>query len=302
MTLLITGITGFLGSHLARSFIDAGEEVHGLATDIGSEIAGAELHDADLLDVEALRRVIESSQPEAIVHFAGLSHVGESWRRPGDYLRINFTGTWNLLDAAGDVPVVFASSGEVYGKVPEDEQPIREDRPLDPRSPYAMTKACAEELALRHGGIVMRFFNIIGPGQSRKFALPSFADQLAAIRRGEQEPVLRVGDLSPRRDFTHVADAVAGIRTLVERGERGGVYNLATGEDHSIQEVLESLRRISGVGCEIERDPARMRPVEIPLLRGESARLRELGWRPRRGLDDALDEIWREALERARRS
>ena len=149
-----------------------------------------------------------------IVHLAGLSHVGESWKRPGDYLRVNFEGTLNLLSAARGRRLIFASSAEVYGAVPAAEQPLVEDRPLAPRSPYAMTKACAERMVLDRGGIVVRSFNAIGSGQAPTFALPSFAAQLAAIRRGESEPVLRVGDLSPRRDFVHVLDVVEGAPTL----------------------------------------------------------------------------------------
>lgn len=298
MSILITGISGFLGSALARELLAAGEEIHGLSTDLSVDLPGAEVHYADLLDVPRLAQVIERARPRAIVHFAGLSHVGESWRRPGDYLRVNFTGTWNLLNNAGTSRVLFASSAEVYGQVSEADQPIEEDRPLDPRSPYAMTKACAEQVTLAHGGTVVRCFNVIGPGQARKFALPSFADQLAAIRRGAQEPVLKVGDLSPRRDFVFVGDAIAGIRVLLERGEPGEVYNLATGEDHSIEEVLERLRQISGVECKIERDPERVRLVDVPLLRGSSRRLRALGWSPSHCLEMALETIWREALER----
>ncbi|MEO1085432.1 MAG: GDP-mannose 4,6-dehydratase, partial [Acidobacteriota bacterium] len=251
---------------------------------------------ADVTDADNLARVIARVEPDAIVHLAGLSHVGESWKRPGDYLQVNFCGTRNLVHAAEGRTVVFASSAEVYGNVDGAEQPIREERALDPRSPYAMTKACAEQVALDHGAIVVRSFNTIGPGQGRHFALPSFASQLAAIQRGEQEGVLHVGDLSPRRDFLHVTDAVRGYEAVVRRGERGEVYNLASGQAHSIQEALDALRRISGVDAQVERDPARVRPVDVPLLSGDISRIGELGWRPELSFEEALADLWRDIL------
>ncbi len=297
MRILITGTSGFIGCHLARELAAAGCVLHGLATDPGLCDTEVEYFDVDLLDEAGLERVVERCAPEVVVHLAGLSHVGESWQRPGDYYRVNFVGTRNLLRAVGGARMIFASSAEVYGVVPESEQPIVEDRPLDPRSPYAITKAYAETLVLEAGAIVVRVFPVVGAGQSRQFALPSFADQLAAIGRGEGEPVLRVGDLSPRRDFLHVSDAASALRALVERGEPGSVYNLASGEAHSIGGMLDRLRAISGVSVEVEPDEARMRPVDIPLLLGDAGRLKALGWTPSRGLDRALDEIWQDARD-----
>lgn len=294
MRVLITGITGFVGRHLARELLGHDVEVCGLSTD-PTEVEGAHMQVADITDQRAMERLIGELDPEAIVHLAGLSHVGESWQRPGDYLKVNFVGTRNVLHAAAGRRMIYASSSEIYGQVPEDEQPISEDRPASPRSPYAMTKACSEVIALDRGAIVVRSFNSVGVGQARHFALPSFTSQLAAIERGEREPILRVGDLSPRRDFLHVADAAAGYRTLLERGEAGTIYNLASGEASSIGEALERLRTVSGVHAEVQVDPARVRPVDIPLLLGDNRRLRDLGWKPRAGgLDQALGELWEE--------
>ena len=179
--------------------------------------------------------------------------------------------------------------------MPDEEQPIAEDRPLAPRSPYALTKAVAERIALDAGAGVVRSFNLVGPGQQTSFALPSFAQQLAAIARGEAECVLRVGNLLARRDFVDVLDAVDGFRILLGRGAPGSVYNLASGSAPSIAEMLDRLRTISGVAAAIEVDPARERPLDVPTLRGDARRLRELGWRPERGLDGALAALWREA-------
>lgn len=292
MRVLITGITGFVGGHLARDLLAAGHEVFGSSSEPAT-LDGVTMLEADVTDAAAVHRVMAESNPLAVVHLAGLSHVGESWKRPGDYLRVNFVGTRNLLHAAGGRRFLYASSAEVYGQVPEDEQPIPEDRQTSPRSPYAMTKACSEVIALDRGAIVVRSFNSIGVGQARHFALPSFASQLLDIERGEVPGEIHVGDLSPRRDFLHVADAAAGYRTLLEKGERGRIYNLASGEAASIEQALDRLRAISGVEATIKVDPDRVRPVDIPLLLGDNRRLRELGWQPRPdGFETALRELW----------
>src|SRR5262249_39156198 len=138
----------------------------------------------------------------------------------------------------------------------------------------------------------VRAFNLVGPGQAPAFALPAFAAQLAAIRRGDQEPVLKVGNLSARRDFVHVDDGVAAFRLLAEKGEPGGTYNLASGRACSIGEALPRLQAVSGVDARVETDPERMRPVDLPLLLGDNRRLQALGWRPERTLEEALADLW----------
>jgi GDP-4-dehydro-6-deoxy-D-mannose reductase len=292
MHVLITGIGGFLGLRLAGHLLTAGDRVTGTYLDSRPDLEGAELHEADLLDAPALARVVRDADPDVVVHLGALSHVGESWKRIPDYFRVNVLGTENLLAAAEGRRVLVASSAEVYGIVPEERQPIREEEGPDPRSPYALTKAAAERLAFARGAVVVRSFNLVGPGQSPMFALPAFASQLADVRRGKQEPVLRVGNLSAQRDFAHVDDGVAALRRLAEKGEPGRAYNLATGCAVSIGEALERLMAVSGVHARIETDPDRMRPVDIPVLAGDAARLRALGWEPRRTLDDALADLW----------
>ncbi|HXO22643.1 MAG TPA: GDP-mannose 4,6-dehydratase [Thermoanaerobaculia bacterium] len=295
MRVLVTGISGFVGRRLALHLRERGDTVAGLFLDErpeGVEVAGVELHEADLLDAPALERVIAATAPEAIVNLAGLSHVGESWKRMSDYFRVNVLGTENLLRAARGARVVLASSAEVYGAVPAERQPICEDEVVDPHTPYALTKAAAERLAFAAGAVVARSFNLVGPGQAASFALPAFAHQLAAIARGEQPAVLKVGNLSARRDFVHVDDGAAAYRVLAEKGRPGEVYNLASGNAPSIGEALDRLMAISGVKAKVEPDPERMRPVDLPLLQGDNRRLRALGWQPRRTLDDALADLW----------
>ncbi|HEX3130657.1 MAG TPA: GDP-mannose 4,6-dehydratase [Thermoanaerobaculia bacterium] len=296
MHVLITGIGGFVGPRLARHLLETGHRVSGTwleSTPPPKLEEGVDLYHADLLDPASLEKAVRLSSPDAVVNLAGLSHVGESWKRPGEYFQVNVIGTENLLNAAAGRPVVVASSAEVYGPVPEEEQPISEDRPVDPRSPYALTKAAAERIALQRGAVVARSFNLVGPGQAASFAMPSFASQLVGIANGG-EPVLRVGNLSARRDFVHVDDGAAAFRILAERGHPGHVYNIASGRAVSISEALERLMAVSGVRAEVREDPERMRPVDLPLLLGDNHHLRRLGWEPRRTLDDGLLDLWRD--------
>jgi len=294
MHILITGVGGFVGSRLARYLLGRGDRVSGTYLDVHPEIPGADLYEADLLSLDSLTRAVRAAAPDALVNLAGLSHVGESWKRMADYFWVNVVGTENVVAAAEGRPVVIASSAEIYGPVPEAEQPIREDRRVAPETPYALTKAAAERIALGRGAIIARSFNLVGPGQAPNFALPTFASQLAAISRGELPPVLKVGNLSARRDFVHVDDGAAAYRLLAEKGSPGGIYNVASGRACSIGEALERLMEISGVRVPVEEDGARFRPADIPLLQGDASRLRALGWEPKKTLDDALADLWAE--------
>ncbi|HEX2252211.1 MAG TPA: GDP-mannose 4,6-dehydratase [Thermoanaerobaculia bacterium] len=323
MRWFVTGITGFVGARLAGALVEAGDAVAGIHVNGPQPAPVADAWEVDLTDAAAVAEAVERARPDVIVHLGSLSHVGDSWGRMADYFRVNVLGTENVLAAArrgaGDlwdgndrsVPVVFASSAEVYGAVPEDEQPLAESRPLAPASPYALTKAAGERLVLAGGGTAVRLFNLVGAGQQPRFALPTFARQLAAIAAGRAEPVLAVGNLAARRDFVHAGDGVAALLRLgrVAAAGRGGpgrngqaggevagqVYNVACGRAWSIQQVLERLMAVAGVEARVEVDPARLRPVDVPLLCGDARRLRALGWEPRHTLDDALAEVWKEA-------
>lgn len=296
MHILITGVAGFVGSRLARHLLERGDRVSGTYIDARPDLPGVELFEADLYDRAALERAVREADPDAVVNLAGLSHIGESWdwRRMPDYFRVNVAGTENVLRAAAGRRAVIASSADVYGAVQESEQPIPETRPVAPQTPYALTKASAERLALAHGAVIVRSFNLIGPGQAPKFALASWASQLAAIRRGERPPVLEVGDLSTARDFLHVDDGAEAYRLLAEKGERRGIYNLASGKAVPMRDALARLLAISGVRAEVNEGVYPPRPFDIPYLSGDAGRLRALGWEPRRSLDDALRDIWRD--------
>ena len=296
MRFLVTGAGGFIGSRLCRHLSALGHQVVGTTQAADPESLPFPATRVDLLDMPAVARAIEAAAPDAIVHLAGLSHVRSSWEQIGDYFRVNVLGTRHVLAAAGENRVVLASSGEVYGLVPEEEQPITESAPVDPRNPYAMSKAAAELLALDRGAVVVRSFNLIGPGQSATFALASFARQLAAISRGEVEPVLHVGNLDNRRDFLHVDDSLEAFRLLAAEGVAGECYNLASGEAHSVSELLDLLVAVSGVEARVEVDPDRCRPIDVPLTSGDAGKLRALGWAPRLTIEDALRDLWRSVV------
>ena len=295
MRILLTGASGFVGRHLARAAVGGGDQVVGTYLGPAPTVPGVELVEVNVLDRVALARLVAVARPQAVVHLAGLSHVGESWHRMPDYFQVNVVGTETLLAVVGGVPILFASSAEIYGAVPEAEQPLVEDRMPAPRSPYALSKAAAERLVLGHGGVVVRFFNLVGSGQGPTFALPGFAAQLAANAGGRAEPVLAVGNLSARRDFVHVEDAVEALLLLLAQGAAGTIYNLASGAALSIAEALEKLVAASGLAVTVAEDPARLRPVDVPLLRGDASRLRALGWQPHRAIDQALAEVWEAA-------
>ena len=295
MKILITGASGFVGRRLARSLAQRGDQVTGVSSE-KARIEGVECLNLDLLETEVLAGLAERLSPDVVVHLAGLASVARSWKHPADYFRVNVLGTENLLRCFSGRKVLFASSAEVYGVVPEEQQPLSEERLPAPGTPYALTKAAAERLVLAAAGTVMRFFTLVGAGQSRRFALPSFAEQLAELRCAGGG-TMKVGNLSAQRDFLHVDDAVEAMIVLVDSELKDSIYNVGGGEVISVRHTLERLIALSGVEAKIEIDPERMRPIDVPLQSADSARLGSLGWTRRHTLEEALSEIWQESLE-----
>lgn len=295
----VTGADGFVGRHLAAAFREAGDEVleaHGPAAAGGLGL--------DVRDASAVAARVAEVKPDVVVHLAGASSVAASHVDPAGCLAVNVGGTLNVLAAvrthAPSARVLLVSSGEVYGAVAEGV-PVSEEAPLSPLSPYAASKVSAEVMGLQfHRAygldvVVARPFNHLGTGQAPGFVVPSFARQLVDIRAGRAAPVLKVGNLSPVRDFSHVLDVVEGYRLLLERGRAGEVYNVCSGEGRSIRAVLEALCRQAGVEVSVEVDPARVRPAELPWLVGSAGKLEALGWRRSRGLEEALAAVLAEA-------
>jgi GDP-4-dehydro-6-deoxy-D-mannose reductase len=278
MRALITGGRGFVGQWLAAHLKDRGDEV--AVMDIETDVA----------DGAAARRVMADVAPDAIYHLAAMTHVGESWENPSQVLRVNVLGTAEILAAARALPVsprvLVVSSAEVYGVVDPDLLPLDEDTPTAPASPYAASKLAAEAVALQawrgYGQpvIVVRPFNHIGPGQSPNFFVSALAKRIVDARRSGADS-LRVGTLTTRRDFTDVRDVVAAYRLLIEKGSAGGIYNVCSGIDIAMSEVAALLLELAGADLRLETDPALVRPVDVPVLRGDAGRLRDAaGWQP----------------------
>jgi GDP-4-dehydro-6-deoxy-D-mannose reductase len=308
---LITGIAGFAGSHLAEVALAAGAEV------VGTALPGAPVDNlaalsghvrtvpCDLTEAGAAAGVLAAARPDRVFHLAGASVVGTSWARRADVLRTNLEGTFQLLEAlrAHPAPCLLVSSGEVYGAVPEAAQPINEDRPLAPVSPYALSKVCQEAYtgyyarAERLHLVTVRAFNHVGPRQGPGFVWSDIARQVAAIEAGQGSPVLEIGTVETRRDFTDVRDIVRAYWLALERGEPGGIYNAASGRAIAIKDVLDGFLALAPTRIEVRRSPARVRPVDVSLLLGDAGRLAALtGWKPEIPFEQSLRDVladWR---------
>ena len=298
MKVLVTGAAGFAGTWLVRALLADGHTVVAASQDGTSSAAlsgaGAEWTAMDVTSAESVEAALERAGPQQVYHLAGQASVAGSFGDPLGTWDVNATGTLRLAQALPEaVRLLVVSSAEVYGVVPDDEQPIGEDRPLRPCNPYAASKAAAEMAALQARGpvVVARSFNHTGPGQDERFALASFARQLAEIRQGHCEPVLRVGNLSARRDLLDVRDVARAYVRLMDEGEAGQVYNVCSGHAVSMSDAVEQLIALSGTGARLEVDPERVRPVDVPLLCGSGARLRALGWAPGIAFHDTLADL-----------
>jgi GDP-4-dehydro-6-deoxy-D-mannose reductase len=304
---LVTGITGFAGPHVAATFAAAAHEVHGLSLGAAPVPGAVAVHEADLLEQRSLDRVMAAVRPEAVVHLAAVSFVPAGEADPRRAVRVNVEGTVGVMRAmdaaAPGARLLLVGSGDAYGRVAPEDLPIRETVPLRPLSVYGATKASAEVLALqwarRQGRdvVIARPFNHAGPGQSPDFVVAAFARQIARIACGRQEPVVRVGDLSPVRDVSDVRDVACGYLALLERAASGEVYNLCSGRGVAIREVLDGLIAAAGLEVRVETDPALVRPVEVPRIVGSHARAtRATGWRPAVPLVTTLTDVladWR---------
>lgn len=299
MRSLITGGRGFVGQWLADYLRDLGDQVFVIDQEV------------DVTNPTALLAAVSEAAPDAIYHLAALTHVGQSWAEPLRVLEVNVIGTGALLAAARecgtDPRILVTSSAEVYGAVTDPSLlPLRETSPTAPLTPYAASKLAAEALVsqayLGHGQrvITVRPFNHIGPGQSPNFAVPALAKRIVEAER-TNAPTIPVGNLSARRDFTDVRDVVRAYRLLIESGEDGAVYNVCSGHDVSIEEIADGLLTLAGTRLEFEIDPALVRPVEVPVLRGDRSRLSAAtGWKPEIELHQTLGDVlayWREQTD-----
>ena len=318
MRVLITGITGFAGSHLADYILANHPDVkiYGLVRwrsrmenilHIKDKIV---LQEADLKDIVSLNKSLAEINPDRIFHLAAQSFVPFSWKCPAETFSINAIGQINLFEAILSLKlsprIQVAGSSEEYGLVNADEIPMKETNPLRPLSPYAVSKVAQDLLAWQYfksyglRTVRTRGFNHTGPRRGEVFICSNFAKQLAEIEKGKKEPIIYVGNLEAKRDFTDVRDIVRGYWLCLEMGKEGDVYNIGTGKAYSMKEVLNLLLSMSKVKVKVEVDPARLRPSDVPVLFSDCTKLKELtGWEPkipfRQSLQDLL-EYWRERI------
>lgn len=310
---LITGVAGFAGGFLAEHLLEKDFNVIGtyLVDDqlkFTSHIKEkAKLEKLDLLDYKATFDLIKNSDPDYVFHLAAMTSPKESFLNPSLTITNNIAAQVNLLEALrnsnSDAKILIISSADVYGLVNKKDLPIDEDTPLMPVNPYAVSKLAQDFLGLQYflsyglKVIRVRPFNHIGPRQSDRFVVPSFARQIAEIEKGKQEKIIRVGNLSSRRDFTDVRDMMDAYLLAVENGKIGDVYNLGSGISHQIREILDMLLSLSNEKIDVEIDPSKFRPRDEPELRCDRSKFsRETGWEPRieieKTLKDTLD-YWR---------
>jgi len=313
---LITGITGFVGSHLAEYLIKENVEVYGTSrwrskTDNTDHLLGKIiLQEADLLDAHSLYSIVDNVRPDFIFHLAAQSYVVTSWASPANTMETNLTGAVNLFEAVRktehDCTIQIACSSEEYGKVLPNEIPIKETNPLRPLSPYAVSKIAMDYLGYQYHEsyglkvIRTRGFNHTGPRRGDVFAESTFAKQIAEIEKGKREPVVMVGNLNAERDYTDVRDMVRGYCLAVLKGEPGEVYNICTGKAWKIQKVLDFLLGLSKVKIEVKEDSERLRPSDVPVLIGDNTKfIKQTGWHPEIPFEKTLADLlnyWREKV------
>lgn len=296
MRVFVTGGHGFVGTYLVEHLRASGDEV-----------TAPHQAEVDLGDQDAVLKAVTRAAPDAVVHLAALAHVGESWADPGRTFDVNAVGTLHVLEAARRVTplprVLLIGSAEVYGPVQPNELPLTEEHRLYPVTPYAASKVAAEFLGLQYFAgfgvpvVRARSFNHVGPRQAGRFVVADIAGRIAdAIKSGDNSPI-RVGNLSARRDYTDVRDVVRAYRMLVTDGVAGEAYNVCSGIDVSVEDLAHRLLKLAEVDLTIEVDPTLVRPVDVPVMRGDNSRLRAAtGWQPQIPLDDTLRDVLTELL------
>ncbi len=312
MRVLITGAGGFVGNHLAahinRRLPDAqlfgttflpGERVHATL---------AASRRIDLKDAERVRALLREWRPDAIYHLAAQAFVPRSFEAPWETLENNILSQLNLITGCLDLAIrpriLIVSSAEIYGAAQAGQLPMAEDTPFRPSNPYSVSKVAQDMLGLQyhlsHDLPIMRArpFNHIGPGQNQRFVAPAFARQIAEIEAGQREAVIYVGNLAAKRDFTDVRDIVHAYQLIVEKGHAGAAYNVASGRAYSIQDLLETLLRLTDADIEVRVDSERLRPVDAPKILGDASKLqRDTGWRPTFTFEETLRDVLRDCRQ-----
>lgn len=308
MKALITGITGFAGSFLAENLVASNKyEVSGTylsdnsLSNVESIREKLNLHQVNLQDFEAVNNLISEIKPDVIFHLAALAAAGESFAAPAKFINNNVDAQINLFEAIKSASisprVLIVSSAEVYGDVDPDNLPIDENTPIRPANPYGVSKVAQDFMGLAYflsdkiPVIRVRPFNHIGPRQTPSFVVARFAKAIAEMEKGLNEPILKVGNLEAKRDFTDVHDMVQLYVDLIEKGEPGEVYNAGSGHSIKIAEILNKLLSLSTKEIKVEQDQSLIRPIDTPELVCNNTKVKQAtGWEPKIEIDQTLKE------------
>jgi GDP-4-dehydro-6-deoxy-D-mannose reductase len=310
---LITGITGMIGTHLAKVLHDKGYELAGIsrATSASRYVTKSQFfkhYKGDIIDLKFLRKVWEEWKPDLVYHLAAQAYNGESWKAEDTTYHLNIQGSRNVFETHMAITpkarIIPACSSAEYGFLPDDK-PINEDTtPLRPITPYGVSKAAMEMMGRQfhynYGMdiVLPRLFIHVGPDHPPVTALQNFARQVASVKLGLQEPVIKVGNLESTRDFVDVRDGAKALVLLAEKAQSGQVYNQCTGSAWTMKESLNQLIKISGVKVDIQTDPALFRPSDEKLLLGNPSKINALGWRALIPFEKTLYDIYENWLQR----
>ena len=306
LRVLISGAGGFVGNHLAAHLAQAQTNAQLVGTTL---FESERVHPAirenrliDLKDYAQARDLIADCRPDAVYHLAAQAFVPRSFEEPWETLENNILAQLNIIRACLDLNlrprILIVSSAEIYGEVSADQLPLDEECAIRPTNPYSVSKVAQDMLGLQyylsHDLPIMRArpFNHIGPGQNGRFVAPAFAMQIADIEEGARETVINVGNLTAKRDFTDVRDIVRAYHLIVEKGQPGQAYNVASGQAYSIGQLLDILLEYSEIDIDVRVDPARLRPVDVPEIRGDFSKLRRhTGWQPSLSIEETLRDV-----------
>ena len=308
---LVIGAAGFVGNYLINEMHANGMEAY--ATKLPHEKFGnpnATVYDLDIMDKEAIVTLLFEVRPDYIFHLAAQSSVGLAWKNPGLTIDVNIKGSINVMDAIRELfykpRVLLIGSGEEYGHIRPGETPIKEDNLLRPGNIYAATKACQNMIGNIYSKaydlelMMVRAFNHIGPGQAPLFVVSDFCKQVVEIEKGLREPVMMVGNLAAKRDFTDVRDVVKAYVKLVQAGVPGETYNVGSGNAKEIREILDMIISMSDKEIKVEIDPNKIRPVDVPIIEADITKINEItGWTPEIPLEQTIRETldyWRACL------
>lgn len=312
MKVLIIGAAGFVGKYLVKQ-LKKDYDCSVVVTKMEQEtfpLSGVTVCNLDIRNQEAVYALLEKEKPEYVIHLAAQSSVALAWKEPKLTIDVNVIGCVNVLEAIRrsglTTRILLIGSGEEYGHTAVNLTPIPEGAQLAPGNLYAATKACQNMIgkiyadAYQMDVMMVRAFNHIGPGQSERFVVPDLCKQVAEIEAGKKDPVLYVGNLSAKRDFTDVRDVVRAYSLLLTKGERGETYNVGRGETVAIRELLDAVLRFATCEIKVETDMKKLRPVDVPVIEADITKIYQtVGWRPEIPLEETLQEVlddWRNQI------